>query len=174
MNDIQDEKCQCIGQNFAWNIMVTEQHFNDSVRQTKPFAPDKYLGHLTHMHWTFINPPQRTLFRNIYFIHALLQILNQFIHALNPKSLTVGRFYAFCPSKGLEYTVNTRSQVSSCWICGGQAPVRQALPASIQQSRTTHVSFVFQRRNENLNKRHCSLSFSLGHTFNTCKLHTNC
>jgi len=39
MNDIQDEKGQCLGQKSAWNIRVTEQHFNDSVGQTKQFPP---------------------------------------------------------------------------------------------------------------------------------------
>jgi hypothetical protein len=79
MNDTQDEKRQCLGQKSAWNIRVTEQHFNVSVCQTKHFAPDRHLGHSTHTHCTLIHTPQLTLFHNTYVIHPLLQILNQLI-----------------------------------------------------------------------------------------------
>jgi hypothetical protein len=99
MNDIQNEKRQFLDQNSAWNIRVTEQYFNDAVLLTKPFAPDRYLGNSTHMLWPLTHTPKRTLFRNIYVVHSLLQILNLFIDASKSQVFNRWPILSFLPLK---------------------------------------------------------------------------
>ena len=90
-----------------------------------------------------LDTPSSEVVRRVLATHSICQFSLHLPYRASPCAITFQLCY------------NTRSQVSSCSICGGQVPLRLAVSASIQQSRTKYVSFVFQRRNQNHLKLHC-------------------